>query len=172
MLRQLTLSSGDNLNWQIRPDWGKTRPLSRSWNKEICLNFSSELAGQIKNWQSESRLLLELMILKQVSCTGLTLSDKGLKLEISALDTLYNGHFTFLSIKPNHDSLFVANFLPTARISHFESIFQILTEIQIVFDNYYLSSPKKNWLEGANFALISKLFSLRIFTRVNLLSIP
>lgn len=111
--------------------------------------FSRELAGQIKNWQSESRLLLELMILKQVSCTGLTLSDKGLKLEISALDTLYNGHFTFLLIKPNYDSLFVSNFLPTARISHFESIFQILTEIQIVFDNYHLSSPKKkiDWKE-------------------------
>ena len=88
------------------------------------------------------------MILKQVSCTGLTLSDKGLKLEISALDTLYNGHFTFLSIKPNHDILFVANFLPTVRISHFESIFQILTEIQIAFDNYHLSSPKKiDWKE-------------------------
>lgn len=81
------------------------------------------------------------MILKQVSCTGLTLSDKGLKLEISALDTLYDGHFTFLLIKPNNDSLFVANFLPTAGISHFENIFQIFTEI--VFDNYHLSSPKK-----------------------------
>ena len=89
------------------------------------------------------------MILKQVSCTGLTLSDKGLKLEISALDTLYNGHFTFLSIKPNHDSLFVANFLPTARISHFESIFQILTEIQIVSSiiTIFLRQKKIDWKE-------------------------
>lgn len=87
------------------------------------------------------------MILKQVSCTGLTLSDKGLKLEISALDTLYNGHLTFLLIKPNHDSLFVANFLPTAGISHFESIFQILTEIQCSIITIFLRQKKIDWKE-------------------------
>lgn len=87
------------------------------------------------------------MILKQVSCTGLTLSDKGLKLEISALDTLYNGHFTFLLIKPNNDSLFVANFLPTAGISHFESIFQILTEIQCSIITIFLRQKKIDWKE-------------------------